>query len=114
MYASRAGGAVIGFLTGLMAGAITGANLTQFILSRSVTGFLDAWTKAFGLDLNFVSAAINAFIVTVTAQLILMFFAPPSGIVAFLGATILSATVNGVLAVPVHALLKRMLGPQVA
>lgn len=114
MYASRIGGALIGFLVGLAAGAITGANLSQFIFSRTITGFLDAWSRSFGLDPNFIAAAVNGFAVTVIAQLILMFFAPPSGIAAFLGATILSAMVNGVLAVPVHALLRRSLGPQVA
>lgn len=114
MYSSRAGGALIGFLVGLAAGAITGANLSQFIFSRTITGFLDSWSRSFGLDPNFIAAAVNAFVVTIVAQLILMFFAPPSGIVAFLGATILSAMVNGVLAVPVHALLRRILGPQVA
>ena len=113
MYASRAGGAVIGFIAGLAAGSITGANLSQFIFSRTITGFLDAWSRSFGLDPNFIAAAVNAFFVTIVAQLILMFFAPPSGITAFLGATILSAMVNGVLAVPVHALLRKILGPQV-
>lgn len=112
LYASRAGGAMVGFIAGLMAGAITGANLTQFIFSRSVAGFLDSWSRSLGLDANAVTAAANAFFVTIVAQLILMFFAPPPGIASFLGATIGSAMVNGVLAVPVHALLRRILGPQ--
>jgi hypothetical protein len=55
---------------------------------------------------------LNSFFLTIVAQLILMFFAPPPGIASFLGATIGSAMVNGVLAVPVHALLRRILGPQ--
>ncbi len=114
MYTSRMGGALLGFLVGLAAGAITGANLSQFIFSRTIVGFLDAWSRTFGLDPNFIAAAVNGFAVTIVAQLILMFFAPPSGITAFLGATIVSAMVNGVLAVPVHALLRKILGPQVA
>lgn len=112
LYASRAGGAVIGFFAGFAAGAIAGANLSQYIFSRTIAGFCDAWSRNLGLDANAVAAAINGFAVTVFAQLILMFFAPPAGIAAFLGATIASATVNGVLAVPVHALLRRIIGPQ--
>ncbi len=112
LYASRTGGALIGFFAGLASGAIAGANLSQYIFSRTIAGFCDSWSRNFGLDGNMVVAAINGFAVTIFAQLILMFFAPPSGILAFLGATIASATVNGVLAVPVHALLRRIIGPQ--
>ncbi|MBN9500225.1 MAG: hypothetical protein BGO01_19580 [Armatimonadetes bacterium 55-13] len=112
LYASRVGGAVIGFFAGLAAGATIGANLTQYVFSRSLTGFLDAWSRNFGFDANFVVAAVNAALVTIIAQMILMFFAPPSGITAFVGATIGSAMYNGVLAVPVYALLRRILGPQ--
>jgi rod shape-determining protein MreD len=112
LYASRVGGAFIGFFTGLATGAITGSNMSQYIFSRTLTGFLDAWSRNLGFDPNAIVAAANAFAVTIFAQLILMFFAPPPGIAAFLGATIASAMVNGVLAVPVHALLRRILGPQ--
>lgn len=114
LYASRVGGALIGFFTGLAAGANFGANMTQFIFSRTVTGFLDAWFRLFGVDANLFVASINAIFVTVVAQLLQMFFAPPQGIVAFLGATIGSAMYNGVLAVPVYALLRKILGPQSA
>jgi rod shape-determining protein MreD len=112
LYASRSGGALAGFFAGLLSGAITGANLTQYIFSRSVAGFADAWARNLGLDANALTAALNSFFMTLVAQLILMFFAPPPGIATFLGATIGSAMVNGVLAVPVHALLRRILGPQ--
>jgi rod shape-determining protein MreD len=112
LYASRSGGALAGFAAGLLSGAITGANLTQYIFSRTVAGFGDAWARHLGLDPNAVTAAVNSFFMTVVAQLILMFFAPPPGITSFLGATIGSAMVNGVLAVPVNALLRRILGPQ--
>lgn len=112
LYSSRSGGALAGFAAGLLSGAITGANLTQYIFSRTVTGFVDAWARNLGLDPNAVTAALNSFFMTVVAQLILMFFAPPPGIASFLGATIGSAMVNGVLAVPVNALLRRILGPQ--
>jgi rod shape-determining protein MreD len=112
LYASRVGGAFIGFFAGVAAGAITGANMTQYVFSRTVAGFVDAWSRNFGFDPGAVVAAANAFFVTIGAQLILMFFAPPPGIVSFLGDTIASAMVNGVLAVPVHALLRRILGPQ--
>lgn len=112
LHANRSGGALLGFVAGLLSGAITGANMTQYIFSRSVAGFMDAWSRNLGLDPNSLTAALNSFFLTIVAQLILMFFAPPPGIASFLGATIGSAMVNGVLAVPVHALLRRILGPQ--
>lgn len=112
LFTGRAGGAVIGFFAGLAAGGISGANLSQYIVTRTLSGFLDSWSRNLGLDANAVVAAFNAFAVTIVAQLGLMFLAPPPGIAAFLGATIGTAMFNGVLAVPVHALLTRILGPQ--
>lgn len=109
LYTNRVGGAVLGFFAGLAAGATVGANMTQYVFSRTLTGFLDSWSRNLGIDANLFVAGVNAFFVTIVAQLIQMFFAPPPGIVTFLGATIASAMYNGVLAVPVYALLRRIL-----
>lgn len=110
LFANRIGGALIGFFAGLSMGAVVGANMTQYVFSRTLVGFFDAWSKALGLDANLLTAAVNGLLVTVAAQLLQMFFAPPAGITSFLGATIASAVVNGVLAIPVYALLKRIFG----
>jgi hypothetical protein len=110
LFVSRLEGAVIGFLIGVGTGAVVGANLTQYTISRTISGFLDSWSRGLGLDSNYLTAAVNGFLVTTFAQVIQMFLAPPSGIAGFLGATIATALVNGVLAVPVFALFRRILG----
>ena len=111
LFTNRVGGAVIGFFLGLVTGANVGANLSQYVVSRTISGFLAGWSRSFGLDANVLGSAVTCVVVTVVAQLIQMFLAPPAGITSFLGATIASALVNGVLAVPVFALLRRILGP---
>lgn len=110
LFVTRIEGAIIGFIIGIGTGAVVGANLTQYAVSRTITGFLDSWSRGLGLDSNFLTAAVNGFLVTLIAQIVQMFLAPPSGIAGFLGATIATALVNGVLAVPVFALLRRILG----
>ncbi|MBX3118368.1 MAG: hypothetical protein KF784_04830 [Fimbriimonadaceae bacterium] len=105
------GGAYLGFVAGALNGAIAGANLTHYIFSRVLGGFLAAKSR----NPKYPPKAPTIFAtmagVTLVSQIVLMFFAPPSGIAGFLGATILSALYNGVLCLPLHALLQRILKP---
>ena len=109
LHCTTAGATVLGFFAGLMMGAPAGANLGAYIISRSVAGFVDGWIGVIGFQPNLFWAAVNTAIVTVVAQLLLMFLAPQQGITAFLAATIASAVYNGVLAIPTYALLRRIL-----
>jgi hypothetical protein len=112
LYCTTAGATVLGFFTGLMTGAPSGANLGAYIVSRSFGGFADGWIGSIGFQPNAVWAAVNTAVLTVIAQLLLMFLAPKPGIPAFLAATIASAVYNGVLAMPVYLLLRRILSPK--
>ena len=112
MFTNRLGGTLLGFFTGFAFGAIAGANLTWYVVSRSIAGFLDGWSGGLGLQGNIPLAGLNAFFVTIFAELLLMFFIAPKGIASFVAATIGSAIYNGVLAMPMYMLLRRVLGPQ--
>ena len=105
---SRRAGTVSGFFAGLIEGGLAGANLTQYVISRSVAGFLSGWLTAWEFDATVVVAFFAVAACTLEAQLLLMFMAPPPRILAFLLATIGSAIYNGVLAMPLFALLKRV------
>lgn len=111
MFLTRSGGAVVGFLSGAIFGAIDFANITHYVISRTVTGFATAWSKGLNLDGTVLVACITVAASTAFARIILMFLAPPPLITPFLEATIRTAVYNGVLAVPVYLLLKRIMGP---
>jgi rod shape-determining protein MreD len=109
LLASRISGTVVGFAVGAMEGAIAGVNLTHYVISRVLAGFCAGSTASFGLQPNAAVAAAATAVITGAAQILLFFLAPPSGIGRFLGDTIGAAMYNGVLAIPVYALLRRIL-----
>lgn len=111
LFASRTAATCLGFLAGLLYGAVAGANLAHYVISRTVTGFGAGWANAIGFEPNVWVAGLAAAVGTLVSQLLLLLLAPPASIPAYLGDTIGSAMVNGVLAMPVYALLNRFLRP---
>lgn len=101
----------IGFCCGAIGGAAAFANITHYVVSRSVTGFAAGWFKQFHLENNLVVMGITVSMLTVLASLLLMFLAPPQAITPFLADTIRTAVYNGVLAVPMCLLVKWIVGP---
>jgi len=111
LWSPRKTGTILGFICGLVQGATAGANMVGYTASRTIAGFTISWSKQIGFQPNIVVIAITAGAATVLAQLVLMFLAPPAGVMSFLRDTIGSALYNGVLAVPVYLLLKGILNP---
>lgn len=109
-YTSRSGGAAIGFVSGLLYGAMVNLNLAALIASRSVAGFLTGWFNALEMKPNAPVAAVTAFGVTMVARLTLVLLAPPTSLWPFLKATIGSSVYNGVLAIPMYLLVYRLMG----
>lgn len=110
-FLNRLQGGVIGFFAGMVNGSFVGANMTQYVLSRTLTGFLAAWANDIRFAPNSLVIFMTGFASTVFANIVMLFMAPPAGIGPYLGATILSAVYNGVLVLPLYALLKRILDP---
>ena len=108
---SRRGGAYLGFAAGLLEGALAGANLGPYVISRTVVAFACASIAGLEFESNKLVAASVTAISTIAAQVILMFLSPPGGIVHFLFATIGAAVANAVLAIPLHTLVKRLSDP---
>lgn len=110
-YLSRTGATWTGFAAGAMHGALAGANMTHYVVSRTITSALLSWQKEMRLSASIWIAALTGFCATLAAQVLLMFLAAPHGILSFLGATIGSALYNGVLAIPLYLASERILGP---
>jgi len=113
LWSSRRMGTLLGFICGLVQGAIAGANLVGYAMSRVIGGFTVSWSKQIGFQPNIVVIGVTAGAATLLCQLVFMFLAPPPGVFSFLGDTIGSALYNGVLAVPVYLLLKGILVPSI-
>lgn len=111
MFFTRAGGALVGFVAGAIYGALDMANLTVFVISRTCAGFACAWANDLRVKEGPLVASISTALTTVFARFIYMFLAPPAFLMPFVGDTIRTAVYNGVLAVPMYLLVKRIMGP---
>ncbi len=109
MVCERPAATFIGFCCGAVYGAIGFANITHYVISRTAAGFSAGWFKQFHLESNVLVMALTVAIITLFARLVLMFLAPPPLITPFLAATIRTAVYNGVLAVPMCLLVKRLM-----
>lgn len=112
LFGPRATGAWLGFGAGLVHGALSMANMAQYVISRTVSGFFVGWSNDLHLRSGPQLAGLTTAAATLVAQLILLFLAPTTHIAGYLGATIKSAVYNGVLAVPLYLLVRGFSGPQ--
>ena len=112
LFSSRQGGAVLGFFAGWIYGSLDGANMWQYVLTRTIAGYVIASVAGSGIERRTLTAVLAAFLGVFLCQLTLMFLAPPAALIHFLGDTIRTAVYNGVLATLVYAGLNRILGPR--
>lgn len=112
LFTSRTGGAAVGFAAGWLYGSLDGANMWQYVATRTVVAFLISWLAEAGMERNLFSAMLVGFGGIALCQLGMMFLAPPAAIPAFLGDTIRTAVYNGVFAMLFYAVLNRILGPR--
>lgn len=108
---TREQGAVSGFFVGLTYGAAAGANLMHYVISRTVAAFVASWLRVFGIEPSPVTAGVQAGLLVLFAQLMLMFLAPPTELLPYIGVTIRTALANGGLAMLVFWALRRFIGP---
>ncbi|MFI5387772.1 MAG: hypothetical protein ACHQ50_16815 [Fimbriimonadales bacterium] len=112
LFAGRTGGAVLGFFSGWLYGALDGANMWQYVFTRTIGGYLISWAFESGIERNLVSASLAGFLGVLGCQLAFMFLAPPAALTPFLGDTIRTAVYNGVFAMLLYAVFNRIFGPR--
>lgn len=110
-FANRPGAAFLAFLSGLFMGAIVGVSMASTTAIRTLAGYGIGAVAGMDFERNRTFVAIVTATSTVVVQLVTLFVAPKPAIGAFLLATILMAVVNGVLAIPIYALLDRFMDP---
>lgn len=104
----RRSAAVYGFFAGLVDGALAVSGMGASIASRAIAGFAAAWSRNLGFEAGWLAAAGTTVATTLLAEFLWMFFAAPRHVAGFVADTIRTATYNGVLAIPLYALLNRI------
>jgi rod shape-determining protein MreD len=107
----RSRASLAGFIAGLVHGSMAGMNMAAYISSRTIAAFCASWTKDLRYEVSLPAVAVVAAFTTVLAEILWLFITARPGIGEFLGATIGTAVYNGVLAIPMYALLKRFVDP---
>lgn len=107
----RRSGTIAGFVAGVLRGVFAGANMAVYAISRTILGFVLGWIRFAGLIPNVPVVGFSAFLGTILAQGMVMIPAHRGPLLPFLGGTLLSAAINGALAMPLYALLRRLIDP---
>jgi len=109
LFADKRTGSIVGFLAGAIHGAIAGGHMAAYTITRTLIGFLVGWFTGMEFEGNIAVAFIVTAAATICTQLTFLLLTPRGAILPFLLATIGSAMYNGVLAIPLYALLKKVL-----
>lgn len=107
----RKEGTVAGFFAGLLRGVLAGTNLAAYTISRTILGFVLGWVRFAGLIPNALVAGLAAAIGTLFAQGLVMIPSHHGPVLPFLAGTLFSAMIDGALAMPLYALLRRLIEP---
>ena len=91
-YCNRRSATVLGFGSGLLQGVISNANLTLYVASRCIAGFLLGWFNTLDVQVNSALMCISAAAVVLCAQFLLMFLGAHHGPLSpFLAGTLATA-----------------------
>ena len=111
LFTNRRNGAAFGFLGGMVQGAISGGHMANYTVTRTILGFCVGWLTGLEFEGNMAVAFVVTAMATGVTQIAFLLFNPRGAILPFLLATIGSAVYNGVLAMPLYALLKKVSDP---
>ncbi len=100
-------GALAGFIAGLLSGSIIGANMAQWIITRTLAGFGAALSIRLRVEVNSITAAMAVFIGVLISRVSYLFLISPPDLGPLLLQSIISSFISGLLALPVYALLSR-------
>jgi rod shape-determining protein MreD len=106
-------GAVLGFVGGLLHGGVAGADTSSLTISSTLVSYAAGYVSRLDLDVRPWYVGLVVLAGTVVSHLLLMIPAPPPETWPYLRATIVAAMYNGVLAIPLYALMRRTLRPKV-
>lgn len=110
MLSDMRGAAVAGFTGGFFQGAITGANMWQYVATRLIVGWIGGSLIEMRFQRNFLIAALACFVSTIIAGLVFLFLTSQPNILGSLRDTLISAMYNAVLAGLVYTPVEKLSG----
>jgi rod shape-determining protein MreD len=105
--------AVLGFVAGLLHGGVVGSDVATFTVSRALVAYAAGYVSRLELEVKPWYVGLVVLAGTVLVHVVVMIPAPPPETWPYLRDTIVAATYNGVLAIPLYAFLRRTLRPKV-
>ena len=110
MLSDMRGAAIAGFTGGFFQGAITGANMWQYVVTRLLVGWIGGSLIELRFQRNPMIAATACLIATIISGLVFLFLTSQPNIVGSLRDTLISAMYNAVLAALVYAPIEKLSG----
>lgn len=105
--------AIFGFVAGVLHGGVTGSDTTNFAVSRTLVAYAAGFVSRLELDVRPWYVGLVVLGGTLLTYGLMMVPAPPPQVWPYVRDTILSAMYNGVLAIPLYAMMRRSLRPKV-
>ena len=112
LFCDANGGAAAGFFAGMLLASLAApphGGFGSLIVSRTLTGFGVGWLEARIFRDNALLAVVLVALGTALAEVLFFLFAPQPNILHWLRAVGGTALYNGVLALPLYLLLRRLL-----
>ncbi len=105
--------ATLGFVAGVLHGGVTGSDTANLAVSRTLVAYAAGYVSRLELDVRPWYVGLVVLAGTVVSYLLMMIPAPPPEVWPYVRDTIFSAMYNGVLAIPLYAMMRRSLRPKV-
>ena len=99
-----------GFTGGFFQGAITGANMWQYVVTRLIVGWIGGSLIELRFQRNLVIAAMACFLATIFSGVLFLFLTSQPNILGSLRDTLISAMYNAVIAALVYPPVERLSG----
>lgn len=107
LLSNPSGGAWIGFLVGLIEGAMIAQAVGSHLLSRTIAGFLAGWASAWFEREHPLLPILTGMLVVIVAESLLFLMAPCNDWVAWSLRVLGKTLYNGVLVLPLMLLIRR-------
>ena len=110
MSMTRGKAMMFGFLIGTIQGSLAGSDIQHFIAGGVIGGLICASASTVGFEYSLLAVVSVTTVASLIGLLVHVLVAPPPHVSRALLDTLIGAMYNGVLAVPVYALLHKGVG----